>query len=120
GGQPLDRWPVRALRRRHPRARVLAASDLAPGAAGLSVPLPGSGAGSVEHLVVGTGAPVTVFAHGLGGSIVDTRPLASGVDGTRVFLHFRGHGATTVTSGGYSYDDLVTELLTVADAFGAT
>ena len=45
--------------------------------------------------MTGPGEPVTVFAHGLAGSIDETRPFGSGVRGSRVFLHFRGHGATS-------------------------
>ncbi|MCW2501004.1 MAG: hypothetical protein JWN87_2680, partial [Frankiales bacterium] len=32
-------------------------------------------------LVTGSGAPVTVVAHGLGASLAETRPLLSGVAG---------------------------------------
>jgi hypothetical protein len=35
----------------------------------------------VEYLVTGGGEPVTVFAHGLAGSIPETRPFGSGVGG---------------------------------------
>jgi pimeloyl-ACP methyl ester carboxylesterase len=76
--------------------------------------------GTVEYTVHGTGAPITVFAHGLSGSIAETRPLASGVSGTRVFLHFRGHGETTATNDSWSYDDLGAELRAVADEVDAT
>lgn len=75
----------------------------------------------LEVLVTGAGAPTTVFAHGLGGGIADTRPLGSGVAGTRVFLAFRGHGTST---GGpvptWTYADLATDLAAVADAHRAT
>src|SRR3954454_15874353 len=40
----------------------------------------------------GSMVPTTVFAHGLAGSIADTRPLGSAVAGRKVFFHFRGHG----------------------------
>ncbi len=51
--------------------------------------------GPLEVLVAGRGEPVTVFAHGLASASIDeTRPFGSGVRGSRVFLHFRGHGAT--------------------------
>ena len=73
----------------------------------------------IEYLVTGSGEPVTVFAHGLSGSIAETRPLGSGVSGTRVFFHFRGHGETTSPPGTWSYDDVGAELLAVADHFGA-
>ncbi|MFI5958230.1 alpha/beta fold hydrolase [Cryptosporangium sp. NPDC051539] len=63
---------------------------------------------------------MTVFAHGLGGSIADTRPLGSGVSGTRVFLSFRGHGASEPLRVGWTYRDLADDLLQVADEYGAT
>ncbi len=75
--------------------------------------------GRLEYLSVGGGEPVTVFAHGLGGSIPDTRPLGGGVPGTKVFCHFRDHGASAVTAP-VSYAELAGELRTVADAVGAT
>ena len=62
-----------------------------------------------DVLVSGGGAPVTVFAPGLGASIAETRPFGSGVAGTRVFLTF--HGRT--------YADLADELRRSADAAGA-
>jgi pimeloyl-ACP methyl ester carboxylesterase len=88
------------------------------------------GGGQVEYAVRGSGDPVTVFAHGLAGSIAETRPLASGVPGTRAFLHFRGHGGSTPPAGDrpgsangagapWSYTALADELRAVADATGA-
>jgi pimeloyl-ACP methyl ester carboxylesterase len=74
----------------------------------------------VEVAVVGSGLPVTVFAHGLGGSSVETRPLAVRTAGTRVLLTFRGHGASAAIEGGWTYDDLADDLREVADAFDAT
>ena len=76
--------------------------------------------GGVEVAVVGAGLPVTVFAHGLGGSSAETRPLALRTPGTRVLLTFRGHGASDTIPGGWSYDDLADDLRAVADAFDAT
>jgi pimeloyl-ACP methyl ester carboxylesterase len=62
-----------------------------------------------------------VFAAGLGGTIPETRTLASGVGGTRAFFDFRGHGASGVPADGdWSYEALVRDLRTVADATGAT
>jgi pimeloyl-ACP methyl ester carboxylesterase len=84
-----------------------------------SVALPTRVAG-VEVAVVGDGLPVTVFAHGLGGSSVETRPLATRTPGTRVLLTFRGHGKSDAIDGGWTYDDLADDLAAVADAFGAT
>jgi 3-oxoadipate enol-lactonase len=74
----------------------------------------------VEVTVVGSGLPVTVFAHGLGGSWVETRPLAARTPGTRVLLTFRCHGDSDGIDGGWTYDDLADDVLEVADAFGAT
>lgn len=69
---------------------------------------------------MGSGLPVTVFAHGLGGSSVETRPLAVRTPGTRVLLTFRCHGSSDPIAGGWTYDDLADDLTEVADAFGAT
>jgi pimeloyl-ACP methyl ester carboxylesterase len=74
----------------------------------------------VDVAVVGNGLPVTVYAHGLGGSSVETRPLAARTPGTRVLLTFRCHGTSDAIDGGWTYDDLADDLLAVADAFGAT
>lgn len=76
--------------------------------------------GRVEYTVVGRGDPVTVFAHGLGGSIPDTRPFGSGVTGTRVFFHFRGHGRSISKDKHWGYDELAADLIAVADHVGAT
>ena len=67
--------------------------------------------GEIEYVVTGNGPPVTVFAHGLAGSIPETRPFGSGVDGTRVFLHFRGHGASSAPVGTCTYAALADELV---------
>lgn len=84
----------------------------------------------LEYLRTGRGTPVTIFIHGLGGSIAETRPLGSGVAGTRIFLHLRGHGRSTApspgvaapagTPGGWTYADLATDLATMADHVAAT
>lgn len=76
--------------------------------------------GDVAFTVLGAGLPVTVFAHGLGGSAAETRPLASRVAGTRVLLDFRGHGASGPLPGGWEYDLLAEDLAAVADRTGAT
>lgn len=76
--------------------------------------------GEVEYLVTRTGAPVTVYAHGLLGSIDEARTLASGVPGTAAFLSFRGHGRTRVTDDRWDYAGLAAELSAVADHVGAT
>lgn len=74
----------------------------------------------VDVTVLGEGLPVTVFAHGLGGSSVETRPLAARTSGTRVLLTFRGHGTSAAIEGGWTYADLADDLAAVADAFEAT
>jgi pimeloyl-ACP methyl ester carboxylesterase len=73
------------------------------------------------HVVVlGEGGPVTVFAHGLGGSVAESRPLATRVEGTRVLFDFPGHGDSADLERGWDYDLLADSLLAVADEVGAT
>lgn len=74
----------------------------------------------IEYLVTGSGQPVTVFAHGLASSIDQTRPFGSGVRGSRVFLHFRGHGGSGEPSTPWTYDAVADEVAAVADRVGAT
>ena len=74
----------------------------------------------VEYAVLGSGGPVTLFAHGLGGSRSETRPLAAKVPGTRVLLSFRGHGESDALVDGWDYDVLADDLRAVADRVGAT
>jgi len=79
--------------------------------------------GVIDYLVTGSGPPVTVFGHGLASSIAQTRPLGSGVPGTRVYLHFRGHGRTSAPdprTSPWTYAALAEELRLVADRSGAT
>ena len=73
----------------------------------------------LECLSTGTGEPVTVFAHGLGQSIAEARPLGSAVAGRKVFFHFRGHGRSSSPPGGWTYADLARDLRAVADLSGA-
>ncbi|MGA8115512.1 MAG: alpha/beta hydrolase [Actinocatenispora sp.] len=75
---------------------------------------------TLEYLVTGEDSPTTVFAHGLGGGIPDTRPLGSAVTGRKAFLHLRGHGGSVAPSGDWTYQDLATDLRAVADEVGAT
>lgn len=75
--------------------------------------------GPLEVLVTGRGDPVTVFAHGLAGSIAETRPFGSGVVGTRVFLHFRGHGASAGGETPWTYSAVAAELMAVVDRYEA-
>jgi pimeloyl-ACP methyl ester carboxylesterase len=70
--------------------------------------------------VTGSGTPVTVFAHGLAGSVAETRPFGGGVRGTRVFFHFRGYGESPPPPPHWSYDDLAADLAEVADATDAS
>jgi 3-oxoadipate enol-lactonase len=74
----------------------------------------------LEWSITGDGEPITVFAHGLGGSIADTRPLGSAVAGRKVFFHFRGHGRSAAPGGRWTYADLARDLRAVADLSGAT
>ena len=72
-----------------------------------------------EIQTTGAGAPVTVAAHGLGASIAETRPLLSGVTGTRVFPAARGHGRSALPDEPFDYAVLADDLRAVADAHGA-
>lgn len=76
--------------------------------------------GGVEYLSTGRGTPVTVFAHGLAGSIATTRPFGSGLSGTQVYFHFRGHGASSSPETSWTYSALAGELGAVTDHVGAT
>ncbi len=73
-----------------------------------------------EALVIGQGKPVTVVAHGLGATIAETRPMASGVPGTRVFPVARGHGGSAPAGPVPDYQVMGDDLLHVADAYEAT
>jgi pimeloyl-ACP methyl ester carboxylesterase len=72
----------------------------------------------VGLVVTGSGDPVTLAAHGLGASVPETRPLLSGVSGTRVFPVARGHRGDRPDP--FSYDDLGRDVEQVADGCGAT
>jgi pimeloyl-ACP methyl ester carboxylesterase len=76
--------------------------------------------GPLECVVTGSGEPVTVFAHGFAGSIGETRPFGSGVHGTRVFFHFRAHGASAPADLPWTYAGLAAELRAVRAAYGAS
>jgi pimeloyl-ACP methyl ester carboxylesterase len=69
-------------------------------------------------LVTGSGAPVTVAAHGLGASVAETRRLLSGVAGRRVVYAARGHSGDVPEP--FTYADLGDDLLAVAAEHGAT
>lgn len=74
----------------------------------------------LERLITGVGEPVTVFAHGLGHGIAETRPLGSAVRGKRVFFQFRGHGESDSPPGEWDYGDLARDLRAIADLSGAS
>lgn len=76
--------------------------------------------GHLEYLVTGSGDPVTLFGHGLASSIATTRPFGSGVAGTRAYLHFRGHGASSSPETPWTYRSLAHEFGAVAGHVGAT
>lgn len=76
--------------------------------------------GGIEFFVYGSGSPVTIFAHGLAGSVSETKPLAMACSGTRVLFSFRGHGGSDPLPGGWDYDLLAHDLRVVADHVGAT
>jgi 3-oxoadipate enol-lactonase len=76
--------------------------------------------GGVHATVLGDGDPVSVLAHGIGGSVAETRPLGSRLAGTRVLLEFRGHGRSDALPPGWDYDVLAADLRAVADVTGAT
>jgi pimeloyl-ACP methyl ester carboxylesterase len=76
--------------------------------------------GGIEYLTTGSGSPVTVFAHGLAGSIETTRPFGGGVSGTKAFFHFRGHGASAAPETDWTYSALAGELDAVSRRTGAT
>jgi pimeloyl-ACP methyl ester carboxylesterase len=96
----------------------------------VGLPVPGPAEGQAVDDTVGAAAapvgafgpagPVTVFAHGLAGSIPETRPLGSAVNGRKVFFHFRGHGRSASPPGRWTYADLARDLRAVADLYGAT
>ncbi|GAA1998459.1 alpha/beta hydrolase [Catenulispora subtropica] len=76
--------------------------------------------GVVEYTALGSPQPpTTLFLHGLAGSIQDTRPLASGLPGRKVFAHLPGHGRSTGPDP-LSYDVLAAAALAVADHEHAT
>ena len=79
-----------------------------------------AGDGIVEYAVFGAAPPpTTLFLHGLAGSIQDTRPLASGLPGRKVFAHLPGHGRSTGPDP-LDYDTLAAAALAVADHERAT
>ena len=63
--------------------------------------------------VTGSGLPVTVAAHGFGASVAETRPLLSGLPGTKVFYEARGHGSAPAPVQ-VGYDELADDLAAAA------
>lgn len=71
--------------------------------------------------VEGSGAPVTLFAHGLTNSCVELAAFTPFVQGTKVRFCFRGHGHSGLAEpGGYGFADYAADVTAVADATGAT
>lgn len=72
--------------------------------------------------VLGEGDPVTVFAHGLTGSLEETHPLATRVRGTRILFDLRGHGRSghPPADAGYDHAAMRRDVEAVADMYGAT
>lgn len=72
--------------------------------------------------VLGEGEPVTVFAHGLTGSIEEAEPLAARAAGTRILFDLRGHGRSgrPPAEAGYDHAAMRRDLEAVAGAYGAT
>lgn len=68
----------------------------------------------------GSGQPHTLFAHGFGGAIADTRPFGTGVAGSKTFMLFRGHGGRPAPHEPWTYAGLADELRTAADGVAAT
>ncbi len=83
-----------------------------------------SGEAQLDYLVRGSGRPVTVFAHGIGATIAESRTLGSGVLGSKAFFAFRGHGGSTTPAGEpadvWSYAALARDLAAVANQCAAT
>lgn len=71
---------------------------------------------------VGAGLPITIFSHGVTGSIDELLPLASRTAGTRVLLDLRGHGGSghPPVEAGYDHAAMRRDVEFVADAVGAT
>lgn len=78
------------------------------------------GAGEDWLLRRGVGAPTTLYSHGFGGGIPDTRPFAAGVEGGGAFVHLRGHGGRPSPGPGWTYAGLAEELGDAIAASGAT
>ncbi|MDI2031171.1 alpha/beta fold hydrolase [Saccharopolyspora sp. TS4A08] len=70
---------------------------------------------------LGSGAPVTLVAHGLGATEGEARIPASGLRGTRVVITLPGHGSAPDAPAGYwNYASVAADVLAIADEVGAT
>jgi 3-oxoadipate enol-lactonase len=71
--------------------------------------------------VLGEGAPVSIWTHGVTSSIDVLRPLAAGARGTRVLLDLRGHGGSDAppAEAGYDHAAMRRDVEHVADLYGA-
>lgn len=76
---------------------------------------PGPDTGYV--LTFGDGTPVTLFGHGFSGAIRDSRPFATGVDGTRALVNLGGHGGRPSPGRPWTYQTIADQL---ADALERT
>jgi pimeloyl-ACP methyl ester carboxylesterase len=71
--------------------------------------------------VDGSGAPVTVIAHGLTNNRNELAAFTPMLPGTKVRFDFRGHGRTVTGPGArFRFEDLARDLDAVAEAHGAT
>ena len=74
----------------------------------------------LEIRIVGEGAPITVFAHGLAGDSHELGGLATGVRGQRVLFSWRGHGTSVSFDRPWDYRMLAEDLALVSHSFQAT
>ncbi|GIH11427.1 alpha/beta hydrolase [Rhizocola hellebori] len=122
GGAHDLRWPPPpdGFPRRFGKPRNSGPSTGRPAPPSLPTEIVGTPHGvNLERLLTGVGRPTTIFAHGLGHGIAETRPLGSGVTGKRVFFQFRGHGESDSPPGAWDYGDLARDLRAMADMTGA-
>jgi 3-oxoadipate enol-lactonase len=76
---------------------------------------------SLHVEVEGSGAPVTVFAHGLTNSCRELAAFTPMAPGTKVRFCFRGHGHSSVPDPGhYRFADFARDVDAVATTYGAT
>ncbi len=69
--------------------------------------------------VEGAGEPVSVLAHGLTSSCLELAQLTPFIPGTKIRFCFRGHGHSSSPESGYRFADFASDVLAVADAYGA-